>query len=97
MNKFRPQEFNKRWALKHFRKTGHTVGEYNWQGRTRYYRDCDRNKEHQIRVQAHLHYLGSHAPAPIRKRWHIVEQQYLMKRSPMYASMRYLNNRSGWL
>ncbi len=97
MNKFRPQDYNKRWAIKHFRQTGHTMGEYNWQGRTRYYRDCDRNKEHQIRVHAQLHYLGSHAPAPIRVKWRKVEQQFMNRYVPKNATYRYLTSRNKWM
>ena len=93
---FRPQELNKSFAIKHFRKTGHSVGEYNWNGRGRYYRDCDLNHKHKIRVFAQLHYLGSHAPAPIRKRWRKVEQQFLNKYVPKKASYRYLTNRDKW-
>lgn len=94
MKRFRPQELNKRWAIRHYRQTGHSVGEYNWQPRTMWYRDGDRNRKHQIRVFAQLHYLGSHAPLTIRKKWRIIEQRYIAKRMPLRASMRYLNTYS---
>ncbi len=97
MNRFRPQEFNKRWAIKHFRQTGHTMGEYNWQSRTRYYRDCDRNHKHLIRTFAQLHYLGSHAPAPIRAKWRKVEQQFMNKYVPKNATYQYLTRRNKWV
>jgi hypothetical protein len=99
MNKFRPQEFNKGWAIKHFRLTGESVGIFNWQSRVQWYRDSDRNRKHSIRVFGQLHYLGSHAPAPVRKRWHKIEMNFINKRVPARGSIRYLNNISSgrWL
>ncbi len=97
-NKFRPQDIPKAYIFKQRLAFGRNES-YNWQTRIRWYREGDRNKKHLIRVFGQLHYLGSHAPLTIRKRWRIIEQRFLDHRIPKNASMRYINEYSGgrWL
>lgn len=98
MNKFRPQGFNGRFVIRE-RRRGNSVAKYHWQTRIRWYRDSDRHRKHLLRVFEQLHYLGSHAPAPIRKRWHDTEMRFINQRVPVKASMRYLETHSSgrWL
>lgn len=55
---FRPQSWSGKFKLKDY------VGKYHWYER----RHCD---NHILRVGGQLHYLCSHAPYPIRKKWKI--------------------------
>jgi hypothetical protein len=98
MNKaFRPQGTNKAFALKYRRSTGHSINEYNWRPRELWIRNIDRNRIHLIRMFRRLHYLGSHAPLPIRKQWHNAEQQFINRYVPTNASLRYTNTHGSWL
>jgi hypothetical protein len=94
---FRPQSMNPVFAIKYRRETGHGVGEFNWQRRELWVRYVDRNRTHLIRVFNRLHYLGGHAPLPVRKRWHTVEQQFINRYIPNNASLRYTNTHGSWL
>lgn len=100
MNKaFRPRATNKQFAIKYQRKTGHTVGEWNWMSRTHWFKVGDQHRKHSLRVFEQLHYLGSHAPLTIRKKWSIIERQFINKRVPQMASFRYTTQYSSgrWL
>lgn len=60
MTKFRPQQFNSRFKIKHPYK----VGRYNW---IPYFPWTTENYLHH--VFSVLHYKSSHAPRPIRQKW----------------------------
>lgn len=69
MNKFRPQNLNKLYLLKHARVTGRREN-YNWQTRIEWWPCGYRLNKITIAKQfKQLHYLACHAPDPIRKRW----------------------------
>lgn len=65
--KFRPQSNNGRHKLKSNRK-GFYTGQYNWHS----YHDNDHgpvNERTLGRIFGRIHYLTSHAPEPVQKRW----------------------------
>jgi hypothetical protein len=57
MKKFRPQDFSGSFKLK-----WQNVGQWHWIPFRNY-------STHFERISAHLHYLGEHAPKPVRKKW----------------------------
>lgn len=63
---FRPQHFNGKFKLREG-----FVGKWHYRLRTRWEED-----NHILRVFGQLHYLGSHAPKPINKKWRRVEKKF---------------------
>lgn len=63
---YRPQSWSGKFKLKH------KVGQYHWY--ERYSHDT-----HVIRTGARLHYLASHAPYPIMKRWKKVANKFFKR------------------
>jgi hypothetical protein len=67
---FRPQGNSKRSNLYFSRKNGAgSVGKWNYHTRRVY-------GSFIMRVGGQLHYLGSHAPVNIRKKWRTVERKF---------------------
>jgi len=67
---FRPQGNSKKSNLYFLRKNGAgTVGKWNYHTR----RPSD---SFIMRVGGQLHYLGSHAPVNIRKKWRVAERKF---------------------
>ena len=99
MNRFRPQSVSKKYQLKRRIKLG-IVDNYQWQSRIRWY-PVGWKINHQTlgRIFGQLHYLGSHAPDPIRAKWHSREMLFLKHRIPRKASIRYIEKFSAarWL
>jgi hypothetical protein len=68
---FRPQGNCKKSDLYFLRKNGPgSIGKWNYHKR----RWTDSSIH---RIGGQLHYLGSHAPYPVRKKWKIVEQKFM--------------------
>jgi hypothetical protein len=65
--KFRPQEFSKVFKLKN-----NPIGQWHWH-------EHRHLSTHFERMAAQLHYLSSHAPAPIRKKWAHVWKKFEQK------------------
>jgi hypothetical protein len=91
---FRPHGFDKLAAMQYRRKTGGSLAEFNWMSRSRYLRDCDVHRVHQIRVFSQIHYLASHAPVPVRAKYRKIEELYLKTRTPVNGSGRYADTYS---
>jgi hypothetical protein len=94
MNRFRPQEINKRHTLRlRLKGYGNEWINYNWQPRTRWHPAGW--KPNQISISrrfVQLHYLACHAPAPVQKRWEQAYKTFCNKHLPYHrSSMRFLN------
>jgi hypothetical protein len=101
MNKFRPQEVSKPYAIKMRRLTGRFES-YNWQSRDEWYPVGYKSNKIAIGRQfGCLHYLARHAPAPVRKRWTNAYRTFMNKHfgDASKASIHYLNKWSchSWL
>lgn len=67
---FRPGDWDGRYKIRFALREGPgRIGAYNWHNRSW----CPNSI---FRIGGRLHYLGSHAPLPIRRRWHKVELMY---------------------
>jgi len=93
MNKFRPQDISKSYVMKQRLKTGRSEN-YNWQTRVEWYpAKWTRHQQQFARRFARLHYLGAHAPMPIRLRWRSAYLAFMKRHfgEGGNASVRYLN------
>jgi hypothetical protein len=103
MNKFRPQDINKRYTISLRRKSYESsFASYNWQTRVKWYPAGYKLNRRTISNQfSRLHYLGSHSPTPIQKKWQRAAKQFERRHFGDHrrASMRYLNTWSAhsWL
>jgi hypothetical protein len=99
MNRFRPQDISKKYILKQRLRFGRS-DTYNWQTRIRWY-PVGWKLNHQTlgRIFGQLHYLGSHAPKPVRTKWYAREKLFLKSRIPFKSSIRYIEKFSAgrWL
>ena len=93
MNKFRPQDIDKKFLIQERRRTGR-VENYNWQSRVRWYRAKDGiNRQFIIRAFQYLHYCACHAPTPVQKKWKHAYRQFENRHFARkgQASVRFLN------
>jgi hypothetical protein len=94
MNRFRPQEINKRHTFR-LRLKGYSNEwiNYNWQPRTRRY--PAEWKPNQISISrrfGQLHYLACHAPPSVQKRWEQAYKTFCSKHLPYHnSSQRFVN------
>ncbi len=65
---FRPQEFNGRFKL------SNPVGQYHYRPRLKW--NLGNYLQHVLGV---LHYRSSHAPNPVRKKWKLVANRFVIK------------------
>lgn len=73
---FRPLVFSARVKLSYHRR-GDWTGKYHMWHRFK-------SQISKFRIGAQLHYLGSHAPDPIRKKWRIVEKRFMNRYKKSY-------------
>lgn len=88
--KFRPHDYGKLGIMR-----GNRYGvtpEHNWSERRSSY-DPLPNKRWLSGVFMKLHYLGSHSPEPIKRKWRAAERRFYLKHfgAPGKSSMRYAN------
>jgi hypothetical protein len=93
MLRFRPQQVSKLYILRERRISGR-VSTYNWQTRINWIpAGLTYNRLSIRRRWYQLHYLGSHSPTPIMKKWKNAEslfnRNFLASRGK--ASVRFLN------
>lgn len=71
-----------------------SYAKYNWFDNTkRYMADANTiNKRTQCDIFRYLHYMGSHAPLPVRNKWHKVERKFLNKHDPSGPYIRWTIN-----
>ncbi len=93
MNKFRPQEINKRHTFRlRLKGYGNEWINYNWQTRVEWYPAGYRLNKKTISKQfSRLHYLACHAPKPVQKRWAPAYRAFYKRHFGVTGSMRYLN------
>lgn len=99
MNRFRPQDNNKRYLIKQRRKYGYTDLS-NWQTRVDWWPPgYGLNQQSISRRFSQLHYLACHAPKPVAKKWRSAYNQFEKKHFTTLASVRYANKYScdAWL
>ena len=99
MNKFRPQDNQKRYMIKLRRLTGRSEN-YNWCPRSEWYpAGWGPNKKVLGKIFGRLHYLACHAPAPVQAKWRRAYRALEERMFTTRASMRYANKYSAdsWL
>jgi hypothetical protein len=100
MNRFRPQDINKRYIIKQRLLTGRSEN-YNWQSRVEWYPAGYRlNKKTIVKQFGRLHYLACHSPKKVQQRWQKVYDNFHNRHFGTFkCSMRYLNKWSchSWL
>lgn len=99
MNKFRPQDNQKRYMIKLRRLAGRSEN-YNWQPRRTWYpAGWGPNKKVLGKIFGRLHYLACHAPPPVQAKWRRAYRALEERMSPARASVRYINkySASSWL
>lgn len=70
---YRPQGFNGSYRIKTFLRHGPGyLSPYKWHERT----GCNVAL---FRIGGRIHYLASHAPINVRKRWTIVQQKFMQR------------------
>lgn len=73
---YRPGGYSKKYLLR-ANRTGEPVSHYKWHTRMHYGVDTlPPNRATIARIFAQLHYLGSHSPNAISKKWRPVERQF---------------------
>ncbi|NDG31771.1 hypothetical protein EB118_17085 [bacterium] len=65
--KFRPQDFIITYHFRGLRPRG----QYNWIPRMSW-----NNKNYLLKVWSVLHYRSTHAPNPIKQKWHITAEKF---------------------
>lgn len=68
--KFRPQDYNKGRWLRWMRNNQDQRGLYNWQNYLSVKIQRKAKYTAIMQIGHHLHYLGCHAPKPVRKKWY---------------------------
>ncbi len=99
MNKFRPQDNQKRYMIKLRRLTGRSEN-YNWRPRSEWYpAGWGTNKKVLGKIFGRLHYLACHAPKPVQAKWQRAYRALEERMFPVRASVRYINKYSAgsWL
>jgi hypothetical protein len=100
MNRFRPQDINKRYIIKQRLLTGRSET-YNWQSRVEWYPvGYGSNKKTIARQFGRLHYLACHSPKPVQPQWQKVYDNFHKRHFGTFkGSVRYLNQWSchAWL
>jgi hypothetical protein len=100
MNRFRPQDINKRYIIKQRLLTGRSEN-YNWQSRVEWYPAGYRlNKKTIVKQFGRLHYLACHSPKKVQQRWQKVYDHFHNRHFGTFnGTVRYLNQWSchAWL
>ena len=66
--RFRPQQWAGKYRLRCAREKMF-LGEYNWYVHSKASEDVELKHRVLGKIAGHLHYLASHAPEPVRKKW----------------------------
>jgi len=93
MNRFRPQEINKRHTVRlRLQGYGNEWINYNWQTRVEWW-PCgySSNKIVIAKQFKRLHYLACHSPKPVQKRWAKAYRDFYKRHFGVAGSIRYLN------
>lgn len=91
---YRPQETPRVYALRERRRgRGDNIQWFKWHPRNHsFFKDMPLNQRTLGKVMCNLHYLASHAPEPIRNRWHSADRLFhrthygVGKQSTRYAN-----------
>lgn len=89
--KFRPHDYPKLGIIR-----GNRYGvtpDHNWPERRAWCNDKLPNKRWIAGVFMRLHYLGSHSPEPVKRKWRTAERQFHLTHfgAPGKCSMRFAN------